>query len=122
MHPNLLPVDWTVIPTKSRPRLSNPAGYACQAYHRIRELAKRPADRQRLLDKRNQRPPPPDDQANPDEYFEILAEAVSRRNGWAQRPTTPWAGLMARSPARGEVTLRLPVFRGAQAAPERRRM
>ena len=56
--------------------------YACEAYSRILEVSRQPAERQRLFDKRRERPPPPDERVNADEYFEILAEAVSRRNGW----------------------------------------
>jgi hypothetical protein len=56
--------------------------YACEAYSRILEVSRQPAERQRLFDKLRERPPPPDERVNADEYFEILAEAVSRRNGW----------------------------------------
>jgi len=56
--------------------------YACEAYSRIREIAKRPADRQALLKEHKQNGAPTDERVDGNEYFEILAEAVSRRNGW----------------------------------------
>lgn len=56
--------------------------FACERYSRILELGKRPADRRRLLEVLNQRPPLPKSLGDPNEFREILAEAVSRRNGW----------------------------------------
>jgi len=57
--------------------------YACEAYSRILEKGKRPAERQalhgRLVESEEA---PPDDQVDPEEYLAILAEAVTRRNGW----------------------------------------
>jgi len=46
------------------------------------ELGKRPADRRRLLDVLNQRPPLPKRLGDPQEFREILVEAVSRRSEW----------------------------------------
>ncbi|MCY2996184.1 MAG: hypothetical protein NTY19_51295 [Planctomycetota bacterium] len=56
--------------------------YACEAYSRLLELAQRPADRRRALENLKQGPLPPRGQVDAEEYLEILAEAVSRRNGW----------------------------------------
>jgi hypothetical protein len=56
--------------------------FACERYSRILELGKRPADRRRLRDDLNPRPPLPTNLGDPEEFHEILAEAVSRRNGW----------------------------------------
>ena len=56
--------------------------YATEAYSRIRELSKNQADRRSLLTELISRPPPPDDRVDPDEYLDILAEAIGQRNGW----------------------------------------
>jgi hypothetical protein len=56
--------------------------FACERYSRILELGKKPTDRRRLLDILNTRPPLPTHLGDPEEFREILAEAVSRRNGW----------------------------------------
>jgi len=55
--------------------------YACEAYSRILELSKRPAERRALLLEVEGKTPPTD-QVDPAEYVEILREAVSARNGW----------------------------------------
>lgn len=56
--------------------------YACEAYSRILEQATRLADRQALVEQLRQLPPPPEERVSPGEYFDVLTEAVSRRNGW----------------------------------------
>jgi hypothetical protein len=55
--------------------------YACEAYSRILELSKGPAERRALLAE-VERKVPPTDQVDPVEYGEILLEAVAARNGW----------------------------------------
>ncbi len=54
--------------------------YACEAYGRILEFAKRPADRRRLLGELEHAPA--DDRVDEHEYRDILEEAVAARNGW----------------------------------------
>ena len=56
--------------------------YSCEAYSRILEIGKRPADRQALCAQLKQAHPPPDERVDPKEYLDVLAEAVTRRNGW----------------------------------------
>ena len=56
--------------------------FGCERYSRILELGKRPADRRHLLEILNRRPPLPKHLGDPEEFREMLAEAVSRRNGW----------------------------------------
>jgi hypothetical protein len=56
--------------------------YCCEAYSRILELSTCPAERKTLLEELEEYPPPSDDRVEPDEYFNVLAEAVARRNGW----------------------------------------
>jgi hypothetical protein len=56
--------------------------YACEAYSRILEIAKKPADRRALAATLNEQPLPSDDRVDADEYVAILTEAVNRRNGW----------------------------------------
>lgn len=56
--------------------------YACEAYSRILEIAKKPADRRVLVETLNERPLPADDRVDLDEYVAILTEAVNRKNGW----------------------------------------
>ena len=57
--------------------------HACEAYSRILEQEKRPADRQALYAQLvESEEVPPDDRVDPEEYLAILAEAVTRRNGW----------------------------------------
>jgi hypothetical protein len=70
--------------------------YAIEAYSRIRELARKPAERRPLLEQLMSQPPPPDGCVDPEEYFDILSEAIGRRNGWkvilercAKRPPRP---------------------------------
>jgi hypothetical protein len=55
--------------------------YACEAYSRILELGKGPAERRTLLAEL-ERKAPPADQVDPAEYIDILREAVAARNGW----------------------------------------
>ncbi len=67
--------------------------YACEAYSRILELGSRRSERQALLlELRRERPPA--DTVDMDEYFDILREAVTARNGWKRiltrcAPTPP---------------------------------
>lgn len=56
--------------------------YACEAYSRILEIAKKPADRRALAATLNERPLPSDDRVDLDEYVAILTEAVNRKSGW----------------------------------------
>ena len=56
--------------------------YASEAYSRIRELGRTPKERRRLLGELEKDFLPPDDRVDPAEYFDILREAVSARNGW----------------------------------------
>lgn len=56
--------------------------FACERYSRILELGKKPADRRQLLEVLNQRSPLPKEFGDPDEFREMLGEAVNRRNGW----------------------------------------
>ena len=56
--------------------------YACEAYSRILEIAKKPADRRALVETLSARPLPSDDRVDPDEYIAILTEAANRKNGW----------------------------------------
>jgi len=57
--------------------------YACEAYSRILERGKTPAERRAIESQLRQRKaPPPDDRVNPEEHFAILDEAVVQRNGW----------------------------------------
>jgi hypothetical protein len=69
----LLPIDY---------RKRETFAYSCEAFSRILERGKWPGDRQALLERLRKGPPPPDDRVEPEEYLDILAEAVSRRNGW----------------------------------------
>jgi len=69
----LLPIDFSKRETFA---------YACEAYSRILERAKRRKDRQALLDEAKGHPHPPVAKVDTNEYFEILAEALDRRNGW----------------------------------------
>jgi len=56
--------------------------YACEAYSRIREQAKNPAERKRLLTDYAERWVPTPDDVDQGELIEILGEAVAARNGW----------------------------------------
>jgi len=56
--------------------------YACEAYSRILELGKRPADRRLLLRELEQGPMPNDDRVDASEYVDFLREALAARNGW----------------------------------------
>ncbi len=55
--------------------------YTCEAYSRILELRKGPAERRALLAEL-ERKAPPADQVDPAEYVDILREAVAARDGW----------------------------------------
>jgi hypothetical protein len=55
--------------------------YACEAYSRILELSKGPAERRALLAE-VERKAPLVDQVDPAEYADILRDAVAARNGW----------------------------------------
>lgn len=69
----LLPIDYAKRETFA---------YACEAYSRLIELGKRPAESRALLGDLRDRGPPADERADPEEYFDILGEALERRNGW----------------------------------------
>ena len=56
--------------------------YACEAYSCIVGQSSRPAERRDLLEEIKGNGAPPDDRVDLDEYLDILAHAVSRRNGW----------------------------------------
>lgn len=56
--------------------------YACEAYGRILELGRRPADRRALLSECLDAPPPPDDRVDEADYRAAVSEAVEARNGW----------------------------------------
>jgi len=56
--------------------------YACEAYAKILEQAKSPADRRRLHAEYAANWAPNDDRVDRDELIGILAEAVEVRNGW----------------------------------------
>lgn len=56
--------------------------YACEAYSRILELTRGPSERNALLAEFAKAPPPNDERVDEDEYLDIVAEAVSARNGW----------------------------------------
>ena len=56
--------------------------YACERYSRILELCSSTAARREALLEVAQGPPPPDDRVDPQEYIEILTEAIASRNGW----------------------------------------
>ena len=69
----LLPIDFGMRETFA---------YACEAYSRILRDSRRPADRQALLEKLKETPPPQDDRLDLEVYLPCVEEAVSRRNGW----------------------------------------
>jgi hypothetical protein len=69
----LLPIDF---------RKRETFAYAVEAYSRICELSKKQAERRSLLAELVSRPPPLDDRVDPEEYLDILSEAIGRRNGW----------------------------------------
>jgi hypothetical protein len=56
--------------------------YACEAYCRILELGRRPADRRVLLRELLDGALPNDERVNEDEYRAAVSEAVAARNGW----------------------------------------
>ena len=68
--------------------------YACEAYARILEQAKRPVDRRRLHVEYAEKWLPDDDRLHRDELIDVVAEAVNARNGWKrilQRCSPPQA-------------------------------
>ena len=56
--------------------------YACEAYSRIRAIARNRTKRVELFTELKDEPTPADDRVDGDEYLEILGEAVVARNGW----------------------------------------
>jgi len=56
--------------------------HACEAYSRILELGKSPAARRALLFELEREPLPGAAGVDPDEYVDVLQEAVAARNGW----------------------------------------
>ena len=56
--------------------------YACEVYSRILELGKSPAERRALLSELERERVPGTQRVDPDEYVDILREAVAARNGW----------------------------------------
>jgi hypothetical protein len=57
--------------------------YAIKVYSRIRELAKKPAERRKLFAELASHPLPPTDFVETEEYLDILKEAISQRMvGW----------------------------------------
>ena len=56
--------------------------YACELYSRILKLGAGKARRVAPLEEQHQWPMPPDASVDPDEYMDILRQAVSARNGW----------------------------------------
>ncbi len=56
--------------------------YACEAYSRLLELGRRPADRRGLLRELLDGPMPKEERVDEDGYCAALSEAVAARNGW----------------------------------------
>jgi hypothetical protein len=56
--------------------------YACEAYSRILELARRSAERAALVDELAAGAMPDDERVDVAEYIDILREAACARNGW----------------------------------------
>ena len=56
--------------------------YACEAYSRILEQARKPAERARLLAQYADGPKSSDERVDHDELLGILREAIEARNGW----------------------------------------
>ncbi|MBK8762292.1 MAG: hypothetical protein IPM03_18075 [Sulfuritalea sp.] len=56
--------------------------YACEAYSRLLELGRDSKHRQDLLNELAATPLPNDERVDGAEYLDILAEAVTARNGW----------------------------------------
>ena len=56
--------------------------YACEAYSRLLELGRNSKHRQDLLSELAATPLPNDERVDGAEYLDILAEAVTARNGW----------------------------------------
>jgi hypothetical protein len=63
-------------------RMRETFAYACESYSRILERGPRLAERRALLRELKLEPAPPDERVEPMEYFDILTDAVERRNGW----------------------------------------
>ena len=56
--------------------------YACEAYSRILEQSRGPADRRRLYASYVKNGVPDDDRISRDELVDVVASAVDARNGW----------------------------------------
>jgi hypothetical protein len=56
--------------------------YACEAYSRLLELGRDSKHRQDLLSELAAAPLPNDERVDGAEYLDILAEAITARNGW----------------------------------------
>lgn len=56
--------------------------YACEAYSRLLELGRNSKHRQDLLSELAATPLPNDERVDGAEYLDILAEAITARNGW----------------------------------------
>jgi hypothetical protein len=69
----LLPIDY---------RKRETFAYACEAYHRICEHGKTQSDRRLLLAELQQLAPPGDNRVDMAEYYQLLSDAIERRNGW----------------------------------------
>jgi hypothetical protein len=63
-------------------RMRETFAYACESYSRILERKPHLVDRRALLRQLKLKPAPPDDRVEPAEYFDILSDAIERRNGW----------------------------------------
>ena len=69
----LLPIDFVKRETFA---------YAAEAYSRIIELSKTPAERRLLAEELVSHPLPSEEFVDRDEYLNIISEAVRQRNGW----------------------------------------
>lgn len=56
--------------------------YACEAYSRLLQLGRTASERRTRLTELAAGPPPPEERVDYQEYLDILAEAISARNGW----------------------------------------
>lgn len=98
----LLPIDYS-----KREQFA----YACEAYGRILERAKSPAERRRLHAEYAESWVPSIDRVEQDELVDILAEAVTARNGWkrilercAPPKRVPWSVLIKQAARDGVVS------------------